>query len=101
MVPVAGDSSLGCDLLRRLIHSIHEGPAGRAALGAIALVGALAVVEPQVAIQVLLQLVERLGERLAEGRVEELFFPMPVTARGTLGSLKSSAIRPRQPEVPK
>ncbi len=45
----------------------------RAALGAIALVGAFAVIEVDVGVQVALQLVERLKERLAEGHGVKFF----------------------------
>jgi hypothetical protein len=95
-----------------LKHSLHEGAVGRAALGAITLMGALVVIEPQVAVQVRLQLVERCVERFAEGPLEELFLyrvvepvPGPVAFRrsvgGTLQRKRSaeteagSAARPR------
>src|SRR2546426_5251102 len=76
--PVAADLSLrglGFHLLSMHgLDSIPERLIGRAALGAIALVGALAIVELHVAIQVALQLVQRCVERLAERHTVELLF---------------------------
>ncbi len=54
--------------------SVCERLIGRAALGAVALVGALAIVECEVPIQVSLQLFEGLVERLPKGHRLELLF---------------------------
>src|SRR2546422_9228203 len=74
--PVAADLSLrglGFHLLSTHgLDSLQEHLIGRAVLGAIALVGALAIVKPHVAIQVALQLVQRFVERLVERHTVEL-----------------------------
>ena len=76
--PVVADLSLrglGFHLLSTHgLDSIQERLIGHAALGAIALVGALAIVKLHLAIQVALQLVQRFVKRLAERHTVELLF---------------------------
>src|SRR5581483_11995440 len=72
------------DLLRRLRYcggqGVQEGLAGSAAAGAVALVGALVVVEAQVLVEIHLQLLQAWVQRFAEGGGEELLLEGAVEA---------------------
>ncbi len=74
--PVAADLSLrGLGFHLRFLDRldpVQERLVGRAALGAVALVGALTVVKLQVTVQVALELIEAFVEGLPERHAEEL-----------------------------
>jgi hypothetical protein len=73
-------SSSGDSLLRKIVQAIQESLVRSPALGAVAVMGALAVVELQILIQVLLQLLDAFVDGLAESDGEELFLDSAMEA---------------------
>jgi hypothetical protein len=84
------DSNLSDSLLRWVFAPIEEGMVGCAALGEVALVGSLPVVEIHGDIEVFLGLLDAFVEGLSEGNAEELFLDRAMEAFDETAGLRGT-----------